>query len=265
MSILDFKTFILVGAGVVFGASPAMAQHATSPAPTSPTENLHRGYDQRQTTFSAQRFGRRTSGEDLRRMLFSEEAIIDANMITPSLDADIYRYAREMGDCLIESMGDEVERILGRAYTDEDGTIRIEAGDVELRTACIMQRGHLVPRETLNAALAEAFIARAEATFEDRAMSVDVNEAEDFTGLVPGAAHDFTMVGRCAAVYSPGLVQDVLATEPGSSDERDALNRLYAATPECGLAKSPRKVPTSYQRSVFATGLYHWWRRGRAG
>lgn len=262
---LKISTILAGAAAATCFAAPAMAQHSTSPYPASPTEQYHRGYDHRQTEFSAQRFGRNSANESLRRMLFSEESIIDNAMITPSMDADAYRYAREMGDCLVESMGDEVEGFLGTAFTDEDGSIRIQAADMKLRTACIMQHGHLVPRATLSAALAETFLERAGASFEDRAMSVDVNDAEEYTGLVPGAAIDFEMIGRCAAVYSPGLVQKVLATEPGTDDERDAINALYASTPECGVAKAPRKVPVGYQRSVFATGLYHWWRRGRAG
>ena len=96
-------------------------------------------------------------------------------------------------------------------------------------------------------------------------MMVDVNEAEEFSGLVPGAAPDFAMIGRCVAVYSPGLVQAVLATEPGSREERAAIDTLYAATPECGLSQAPGKVSPSYQRGVFAMGLYRWWQRSRDG
>ena len=44
-----------------------------------------------------------------------------------------------------------------------------------------------------------------------------------------------------------------------------ALDALYASTPECGVAERPKKVPLSYQRGVFAMGLYRWWKLNREG
>lgn len=258
---------ILASSALCVGvATEASAQWATTPAPQSPTEMLHRSSTMNETgAFAPQRFGVNSADVTGRRMLHFEENIIRNGMITPSLDADSYGYAKDMSDCLIKSMGTEAESLLGDTSESEDGSIVIKATVKKYRTACIMHRGHLVPQQTLSAALAEAMLARNGATFDRRAMVVDVNRAEEFSGLVPGAAYDFEMIGRCAAVYSPGLVSDVLATEPGSKEERKALDALYASTPECGLAERPGKVPLSYQRGVFAMGLYRWWKLNHEG
>lgn len=258
---------ILASSALSVGLSTeASAQWATGPAPQSPTEMLHRGGTMNYTgAFQVQRFGGSSADVTGRRMLFFEENIIRNGMITPSMDADSYRYAKDMSDCLIESMGTEADTLMGDTSEGDDGSIVIKATVKKYRTACIMHRGHMVPQQTLTAALAESMLERNGATFDPRAMTVDVNRADEFSGLVPGAEHDFEMIGRCAAVYSPGLISDVLATDPGSKEERKALDALYASTPECGVAERPKKVPLSYQRGVFAMGLYRWWKLNREG
>ena len=128
--------------------------------------------------------------------------------------------------------------------------------------SCIKAESSGIPMTIVNAALAERVILGEGPQLEPRAMSLDQNVADAFTTMAPGVKINFDIIGRCAAVYSPGLTYKVLETEPGSDAELEALNSLYKNTPECGLRESPDGAPTGYQRGVLAAGLYHWLHRG---
>ena len=78
---------------------------------------------------------------------------------------------------------------------------------------------------------------------------------------MPGANIGLAMIGRCAAAYSPGLVQGVFAQKPGSDAEAKALDTLYSSTPECGLTARPDELPATRQRAALALGLYDWLHR----
>ena len=94
-------------------------------------------------------------------------------------------------------------------------------------------------------------------TFEDRAIEMDMSVAEPFYTPADGVA-TIDHIGRCMAVYSPGLTNKVFATRPGSDAEMDALALLYRVTWECGVSEVPEGVPTAFQRVALAHALYDW-------
>lgn len=122
------------------------------------------------------------------------------------------------------------------------------------RRECLGE-GEAMDGLSLRAALAERR-GGLSAAWPDRARSIDVDQVERFSGLVPGAKVDMTMIARCAAAYSPGMTATVLAGEPGDAKtEADALDRLYGATPECGLRKRPPGLSTTFQRAALAWAM----------
>lgn len=236
-------------------ATNAHAQHATTPAPVSPTENLHRGTQTNPTNaFSIKRYGAHQVFSTGRKIMFGQEQQIRQGMRLANIETERYRVAQEVAECLFSAMGDKVTTLVPTQAND--GAIVI------VGSSCYKQARAEVDQDSVVGALSEELIRRKGKTYEPRALTVDVNAAEAFSGLVPGAAPDFAMIGRCVAVYSPGLVRDVLEAEPGTRKEKKALDRVYASTPECGLSKAPGAVPTTYQRSALAVGLYDWMHGG---
>lgn len=232
-------------------ASNAQAQSATTPVPVSPTERLHRDtLTNPNTAFSIKRYGDYQTMQDGRKIMFGQEQQIRQGMRLNNIETERYRVAQEVADCLFSAMGEKVETVI--PTQSNDGAIVI------VGSSCFKQARAEVDKDSVMGALSEQLIKRKGKSYEPRALSVDVDAAERFSGLVPGASPDFAMIGRCLAVYSPGLVQEVLETDPGTRQERKAVDRVYASTPECGLAKRPEQVPTTYQRSAFAVGLYDW-------
>lgn len=114
------------------------------------------------------------------------------------------------------------------------------------------------PAEMVNAALAEMLVMKNVEQPPLRAEAVDAGAAQQF--MASGkSSNGLDAIGRCAAVFSPGYAFDVLYTTPGSPEEREMFDLLYANTPECGLRERPAKVNTVYQRMAVAMGLYRWY------
>lgn len=109
----------------------------------------------------------------------------------------------------------------------------------------------------VGASIAELQVLGHEGTYEPRAMSLNSDEAEAFYTPKNGSA-TVDHIGRCVAVYSPGLSVDVLKAEVGSPAEEQALDKLYKSTPECGLSARPASVPNVLQRAAIAFGLHDW-------
>lgn len=197
-----------------------------------------------------------TAGTDaeLRRNPFSGDFDLTALMQSPKLFAAAYRSAQDVADCIVEHDPEAARSVLA-AGGEADA---IAALVKDHRQKCNASSSTSLPADMIDGALAEALFAGAGLSLEDRAMSVNVNEAEQFSGLVPGADIDFAMIGRCIAVYSPGLAGKLIDTDAGSNSEEEALSMLYRQTPECGLRESPDGVPEVYQRAMIASGLYRW-------
>ena len=111
-----------------------------------------------------------------------------------------------------------------------------------------------------NTALAEQLIKWGNRGFAAHVVPTNLSAAKAFYASAQGVTMD--SLGRCLAVYSPGMVQGVLVTAAGSPNETRAFEALYAETPECGVRKAPPGIPADEQRNAVANGLYYWMSRG---
>ena len=258
----DGTCIALVATITMAAASPALAQSTPAPTP-SPTPSVswpttppvprnafQTGFEQRPSIRSP----------ELLRSALADRAEAQRIYESQELHANSYRWAQRVAECIIAEDGDHAARLIATDEYDE----LARAASTRYRW-CLLQKApedavdlRNASLETLNSALAESMIVRDGIIYEDRAPMVDVNEAERFSGVVPGANVDLDMIGRCVAVYSPGLVQRVLDAEPGSGEEQAALEQLYRTTPECGISSRPAKIPSSLQRVAVAKGLYLW-------
>ncbi|MBW0144921.1 hypothetical protein [Sphingomicrobium clamense] len=228
-------------------AQPAMAQDA-SPPPPPPPPVAGSGLTQ--------------SGNDDTSLRFEREWSIREMLASPESYTRAHRLASGVSRCVVERAGAEAGSYLGGPMTGDEGFEALTEALTKDHRRCIQSDAQGIPMTIVNAALAEQVILAAGPELEPRAMSLNQDEADAFTTMGPNVKVNFDIIGRCAAVYSPGLTYEVLKTEPGSDEELSALNKLYTNTPECGLRESPDGAPTGYQRGVLAAGLYHWINRG---
>lgn len=257
-------SFAIMVAATLFATGEAMAQSTPSPTPSPapipppPPKVPHNAFDVRQFERSS------AFRPDLMRSALADRAEARRIYESPSLHAQSVVWASAVANCMVELDGERTGRLVASAQYD----LLARAASTRYRY-CLLQKASEdgvelknASLETLNGALAETLLERDGITYEDRAPLVDVNEAERFSGVVPGARIDLDMVGRCVAVYSPGIVQRVLETTPGSAEEEAELEALYRKTPECGLGGRPEPIPASLQRLSVAKGLFLWVNRG---
>lgn len=258
----DGNCLALVATMSMAAASPALAQSTPTPTPSpTPTVTYPSTAKVPRNAFQTDLYQRSSiRSPELLRSALADRAEARRIYESQELHADSYRWAQRVAECIVEEDGDQAASLIAPDQYDE----LARAASTRYRW-CLLQKApedavelRNATLETLNSALAESMIIRDGITYEDRAPMVDVNEAERFSGVVPGADIDLDMIGRCVAVYSPGLVQRVLEAEPGSSEEQAALEQLYRTTPECGVNARPAKIPSSLQRVAVAKGLYLW-------
>ena len=176
-------------------------------------------------------------------------------MRSPQSAAQFYGESAKVARCLAERH-DTGDLIGGPGSNDPKFANLADAlknGD----KTCLRGTGGAVPM-LVSGALAARQIDAMDVTWEDRAKSVDMDKAELFYMPKKGASASLDSVGRCVAVFSPGLAHTALQTEPGTSAETAAFGKLYQATPECGLKAVPTKIAMPFQRVAIANGLYHW-------
>lgn len=170
---------------------------------------------------------------------------------------DRYGHASYMAHCAIKSVGAEAAD-----YVDTDW-----AGDYErLQEAfrgkhrhCVNSAQRAAPAMMVNAALAEILVTDLVPEPPLHAQAVDGTRAEQFI-LGDGASQsDFATIGRCLAVFVPGYGYDLLFLEPGSREEKQHLEAMYRAAPECGLEERPSEISPVYQRTAIAMGLFRWY------
>ncbi len=125
---------------------------------------------------------------------------------------------------------------------------------------CIRRSGQSDP-VFYPAAFAEALLIKDQATYSDRAMAVDVDQADAFIGENDENIGLLDKVARCMVVYSPGLAMKLFESEVGSADEMARLNALYSSTPECRNSSAPKGVTSSLQRAAIAYAFYNWKQR----
>jgi hypothetical protein len=161
-------------------------------------------------------------------------------------------------DCLIRRNPEGAGSLVGGPMSSDEQYSALTKALSSRYSRCVDAKAAGIPMDVVNGALAEALIKKSRATFDPRAKSVNVTEAEKFFA---SPSPTMASIGRCLAIYSPGMAKDVLDASAGTSVESTALNTLYAKTPECGVEQQPPGIPAAEQRAAIASGLYLWTHR----
>jgi hypothetical protein len=167
--------------------------------------------------------------------------------------------ARIVADCVMKRAKGKAGELLGGTAEDPNFE-KLQKGLGGKYSSCNREDAAGLPMVALNTALAEQLIRSGNRGFAAHVTPADVNAARAFYASAQGVTMD--SLGRCLAVYSPGMVQGVLGTAAGSPNEAKAFDALYAETPECGVRKAPSGIPVDEQRNAVANGLYYWMSRG---
>jgi hypothetical protein len=161
--------------------------------------------------------------------------------------------------CLAKSAKAKAGELVGGPMTDDESLKRLSRGlSGKYRNCAPSTDG--VPLILISGALAEELVREKRPALQSRAVPADLASAKAFYATSGGITID--SLGRCLAVYSPGLAYQLLSAGVGSRAESEALRQLYAQTPECGVRATPKDIPMTEQRSAVATGLYYWLQKG---
>lgn len=171
-----------------------------------------------------------------------------------------YAQAKVIGQCLAKKGRGKARELVGGPMTDDPNYEQLVKGLERTYSTCFREEAVGVPLMIINSALAEELIRGEGAIYPDRSTPVDLAEAKSF--YTDAAGHSMASVGRCLAIFSPGLAYRVVAAGFGTAAESSAMTALYSGTPECGVPAPPENVPEMEQRSAIANGLYQWTHRG---
>lgn len=161
--------------------------------------------------------------------------------------------------CLAKSAKGKAAELVGGPMTDDASFKRLSRALFgRYRTCAPSTEG--VPLVLISGALAEELVRMKQPALQSRTVPADAASAKAFYATSGGLTID--SLGRCLAVYSPGLAYRVLLTTIGTPAEKEALGQLYAQTPECGVRATPADIPLGEQRTAVSSGLYHWLRKG---
>ncbi len=170
-----------------------------------------------------------------------------------------YEVADGVAKCLARRT-DAAGDLLGGAMTRDPEYANLVYALKRKYSRCATADAAGIPIPLINGALAEELVKSSNPTLEDRAKAVNVSVAEPF--YTDSAGRSLDTVGRCLAVYSPGLAMKVLQARIATPAEKAALSALFARTPECGYSVPPSNFSSQEQRGAVAAGLYHWMKRG---
>ncbi|MCM8557031.1 hypothetical protein [Sphingomicrobium sediminis] len=194
---------------------------------------------------------------DIDRSYFASDLSLSNLLDDPAGAAGMVRAAGTLADCLVRAGGNSAGGLIGGPGTNDAEYARLMRGVTVTYAQCKTPRARGLHPYFVNGALAERLLLSQNRDWVPRAANVNAAQAQSFYQPQRGQS-GMENVGRCAAVFSPGFVIQVLMTEAGSDAEEDALDALYAATPECGLRERPEAIPEIYQRSALAVGLWLW-------
>ena len=230
-------------------AVPAVAQQAPAPTPTpTPTpapSSVETVYDSSRDA----RFQNNTAFErefDLRRLFTGQDNGVKA-----------YKDAMGIAKCLYKAADGDVSPLVGGPLSDDPEYTNMKSA--MRRPNFCMRRQQPAADLLIGASLAEMSVLAREDDLPPRALSLDMDRAEAFYTPSDGTS-TLDHVGRCTAVFSPGLSMNVMKTKVGSDAEKSALDTVYAATPECGVSSTPDSIPVVMQRAAIAFGLEAWLR-----
>lgn len=167
--------------------------------------------------------------------------------------------ARNIADCVMKRAKGKAGDMLG-GNAEDPNFEKLQKGLSGKYSSCNTEGSAGVPMLAINTALAEQILRTENRSLQPHFTPTDLAVAKAFYASAGGLSMD--SLGRCLAVYSPGMVNMVLTQASGSAGEKQALNNLFAETPECGVRSSPSNIPTDEQRNAIATGLYQWLHRG---
>ena len=177
----------------------------------------------------------------------------------PAKDVTNITVAKATAKCLASSAKDKAGKLIGGPMTEDPSFKALSRGLFgRYRNCAPTTEG--VPLVLISGALAEELLRLKQPALQSHAVPTDPVAAKAFYATTGGVTID--SLGRCLAIYSPGLAYRMLWTGAGSAAESDALRQLYAETPACGVRVTPRDIPTVEQRSAVATGLYYWLQKG---
>ena len=163
--------------------------------------------------------------------------------------------ARVVAECLVKRAKGKAGELLGGTQDDLNFE-KLQKALTGKYDSCNREGAAGLPLLAINTALAEQILQTEKRGFAAHVSPADVNAAKAFYASAQGVTMD--LLGRCLAVYSPGMVQGVLGTAAGSANEAKAFEALYAETPECGVRKAPSGIPANEQRNAVANGLLLW-------
>jgi len=170
-----------------------------------------------------------------------------------------YELADGVAKCLVRRT-DAAGDLLGGAMTRDPEYTNLVNALKRKYSRCATADAAGIPIPMINGALAEELVKSSNPTLDDRAKAVNVSKAEPF--YTDSAGRSLDTVGRCLAVYSPGLAMKVLQARIATPAEKAALGALFSKTPECGYSVPPSNFSSQEQRGAVAAGLYHWMKRG---
>ena len=226
-------------------AAPLMAQQTPNPTPTGSSlgSNPVSSQDSNMRYPNQKYFEREF---DMRRLVNGE---VDGS--------DYYSDAMGVANCLYASSDGKVSPLVGGPLSDDPGYSHLSKA-MRKSSACLRGTNPAIAF-FVGAALAEKSVLAEHVSLPPRAMTLNMDVAEPFYTPASGSL-TIDHVGRCLAVFSPGLAEDVLKTKVGSESEKSALDKAYSSTPECGVSKAPEKIPALMQRAAIAYGLEAWMR-----
>ncbi len=161
-----------------------------------------------------------------------------------------------MASCLVGKAGARAGGLLGGPGTDDPRYDRLADGLGQRYPACYGGNEPGLQMDVINGALAEELLRLSPVALPDHVRPANPAAARAYFASEEGPT--LQSVGRCLAVHSPGMVNKVLATPAGSAAESQALEALFAETPECAVRQPPSGVSALEQRSAIAAGLYRW-------
>jgi hypothetical protein len=231
---------IILGTAALVAQSPLSAQ--PTPKPTGPAGP---------STFNERHPNRET---------FSREYDTKIRLKLENQPVATYVQAKAVAACLANRNKKDAGSLVGGFMTSDTNFDALTRALSRKYQACVTEDAVGVPMAYINDALAEELVRRQNPALQDRVVPADAAAAKGFYATLDGLTMD--TLGRCFAVYSPGLAYRVLATGAGTPSESAALASLFSSTPECGVPASPKDIPAVEQRGAVAAGLYHWTHRG---
>lgn len=167
--------------------------------------------------------------------------------------------ANAAAKCLASSAKAKAGQLIGGPMTDDPSFKALSRGLFGRYRICAPTTEG-IPLVLISGALAEELVRLKQPALQNHAVPADAASAKAFYAASGGITMD--SLGRCLAVYSPGLAYRLLFTVAGSATESEALRQLYAETPACGVRATPKDIPMVEQRAAVAAALYHWLHKG---